>query len=553
MPSAEQRKAVGQLFAVGFHGTEINKEIKSLIQDYGVGAIVLFKRNIKDAAQLQSLCLGLQKLAQDAGHAQPLFVGIDQENGLVTRIAPPVTAQLPGPMTLGAAGSLVVAYDVAKATGEMLRYFGINMNYAPVGDVNNEPLNPVIGVRSLGDDPEKVSRFAVECAKGLRETGVAPCIKHFPGHGDTTVDSHYGLPVINKTRDELEKMELIPFRRAAAEGIEMVMTAHISLPKLSGSDLPATLSPEIIQMLRDDLKFEGVVMTDCLEMEGVRAGYGTVEGSLMAFKAGVDNVMICHTYHVQAASIDRVCQAIHLGELSQTQIDASLKRLRDLKNKYTNWNIALAAQPSSNLASLGRKNEALAHTVYADATTIVRSENGFLPLSRTASTVFVSPGINVPTSGAAASGEEVLMKTRVPWVSGAFGDSLRRYNPGVVDIRFTESALTPEQWGQVETAQVVILATRNARESRYQKDLGLEIARRRVGKAFVCVATCSPYDFIDDVDEVRNFIAVYEPTAEAFASAVDIIYGEAVARGRLPVAHETSLREESKWRFAWGV
>ncbi|KAK9438507.1 Glycoside hydrolase, family 3 [Metarhizium brunneum] len=536
MPSAEQRRVVGQLFAVGFYGTEINKEIKSLIQDYGVGAVLLFKRNIKDAAQLQALCLGLQQLAKDAGHTQPLFVGIDQENGLVTRISPPVAAQLPGPMALGAAASLESAYHVAKATGNMLRYFGINMNYAPVGDVNNEPLNPVIGVRSPGDDADKVARFAAECAKGLRETRVAPCIKHFPGHGDTAVDSHYGLPVVNKTREELEALELVPFRRAAAEGIEMVMTAHIALPKASGSHLPATLSPETIKILREDLAFKGVIMTDCMEMDGVRAAYGTVDGALMALKAGVDNVMICHTYDVQAASIDRVCEALHAGELSRPRLDASLKRLRDLKDKYTDWDTALEARPPSDLARLSKENEALARDIYANATTVVRSEAGLLPVSGSASTVFVSPGVNVPTSGAASSGEE-LQKTRVPWVSGAFGDTLRRYNPAVEDIRFTESTLTPEQWARVEDAAVVVLATRNARESQYQRRLGLEIARRRAGKTLIAVATCSPYDFLDDEAEVRNYIAVYEPTLEAFASAADIIYGAATARGTLPVGH----------------
>ncbi|KHN97369.1 Glycoside hydrolase, family 3 [Metarhizium album ARSEF 1941] len=536
MSLAERRKAVGQLFAVGFHGTETNAEIKSLIQDYGVGAVVLFKRNVQAAAQLQSLCLGLQRLARDAGHTRPLFVGIDQENGLVSRISPPVAPQLPGPMTLGATASLDSAYRVAKATGNMLRYFGINMNYAPVGDVNSEPLNPVIGVRSPGDDAAGVAQFAVECARGLRETGVAPCIKHFPGHGDTAVDSHHGLPVIDKTREELEQVELVPFRRAAAEGIEMVMTAHISLPGLSGSRLPATLSPEVIDMLRRDLEFDGVIMTDCLEMDGVRAGYGTVEAALMALKAGVDNVMICHTYDVQTAAIDRVCDAVSSGDLSQARLDPSLERLRVLKDKYTDWDAALGAQPPSHLADLSSENEALAREIYANAATVVRSEARLLPLSRTASTLFVSPGLKVPTSGAAVSGEAGVGKTRVPWVSSSFGDILRRYNPDIADIRFTDAALTPEQWRQVEDAQVVILATRNARESQYQRDLGLRIAKRRAGKTLIGVATCSPYDFLDDEAEVKNFIAVYEPTPEAFASAADILYGEAAARGKLPIS-----------------
>ncbi|KAK2612504.1 hypothetical protein QQS21_001442 [Conoideocrella luteorostrata] len=536
MPSSEQRHAVGQLFAVGFHGTVVNQHITSLIRDYGVGAIVLFKRNIESASQFQSLCLGLQRVAKDAGHSQPLFVGIDQENGLVTRISPPIAAQLPGPMSLGAAGSVESAYQVAKATGETLRHFGINMNYAPVGDVNNEPLNPVIGVRSPGDDPLRVAQFAVECAKGLRETRVAPCIKHFPGHGDTAVDSHYGLPVISKTRAELESTELVPFRKAVMGGIEMVMTAHISLPGLGGSDLPATLSSEAIKILRQDLQFQGVIMTDCLEMDGIRSGYGTVEGSILAFKAGVDNVMICHTYEVQTAAIDRLCQAIESREISQSQVDASVKRLRDLKNKFTNWDTALEAHPAADLATLNKKNEALASGIYRNAATIVRSQPDLIPLSRTSSTVFVSPGINVPTSGAASSGEE-LQKTRVPWVSGAFGDALRKHNSSVVDIRFTDSKLSHDEWKQVEEADTVIFATRNARESQYQRDLGLEAAKRRAGKTFISVATCNPYDFIDDEDEVKNFAVVYEPTLEAFAAVTDILYGEVLAKGQLPVAH----------------
>lgn len=510
----------------------LNDEIKSLVRDYGVGAIVLFKRNVLDAVQLQNLCLELQQIAKDAGHTQPLFIGIDQEGGLVTRISPPMVPQQPGPMTIGASGSLESAHDVAKATGEMLRFFGININYAPVGDVNSEPLNPVIGVRSPGDNPEKVAKFASALARGLRNTKVVPCIKHFPGHGDTAVDSHYGLPVINKSRDDLEKTELVPFRHATAEGIEMVMTAHISLPQLGGSNLPATLSPEIISILRNDLEFKGVIMTDCLEMDGIRATYGTVEGSLMAFQAGVDNVMICHTYDVQAGAIDRVCQALESGEIAQERIDASLKRLRELKARFTSWDEALSPQPQDTLAAINQRGEKIATHVYSEATTLVRARSGLLPLSKTAKTVFISPGPNVPIGGAVDSG---TLPTRVPWIADTFGAKLRDFSPDFVDIRFTEASLSTDQWHQIEQADVVILATRNARESAYQRDLGLEVARRRKGLPFIAIATCAPYDFLDD-ENVETYVAVYEPTVEAFSSAVDILYGVAEARGKLPVA-----------------
>lgn len=498
---------------------------------------MLFKRNVGSAAELRALCHDLQQLARDSGHAQPLLIGIDQENGLVTRISPPVAAQQPGPMALGATGSLDTASRVAGATAEMLAHFGINMNYAPVGDVNSEPLNPVIGVRSPGDDPEMVARFAAACARGMRDSGVVPCIKHFPGHGDTAVDSHYGLPSIDKSRAQLDATELVPFKQAAQDGIEMIMTAHIALPQLTGSEKPATLSPQVLGILRDEFDFDGVIMTDCLEMDGVRATYGTVEGSLMAFQAGVDNVMICHTYDIQTAAVDRLCTALEKDEISQKRIDESLDRLRKLKSKFTTWDRALQTGTDAALDDINARGAKLAHQAYADAATVVRLEHGLLPLSTSASTVFVSPGPDFPVGGGAVNSGDAAHPTRVPWVSSSFGDEIRTHCADADEVRYTEQPLTEEQWSAIEAADVVILATRNAREAPYQQKLGLDIARRREGKTLVSIATCAPYDFLEE-KAVKNVIVVYEPTLEAFRSAVDILYGIDTPRGRLPVAEK---------------
>jgi beta-N-acetylhexosaminidase len=232
-------------------------------------------------------------MAKESGHKQGLFIAIDQENGLITRIKAPVVAQLPGPMALGATGNAENAYKVAIATAETLKSFGINMNYAPIADVNSEPRNPVIGVRSPSDDPETVGKFVSAQVKGLSEGGVIPCVKHFPGHGDTAVDSHYGLPIITKSKVELEACELVPFRRAVVEGVNSVMTAHIALPGISdpslASDdplkkLPASLNPAAIKILREEMKYDGMVVSDCLEMDGVRATYGTERSAVMALK-----------------------------------------------------------------------------------------------------------------------------------------------------------------------------------------------------------------------------------------------------------------------------
>lgn len=450
---------------------------------------------------------------------------------MVSRILPPVAAQMPGPMTLGATGSPDAAYEVGKATAEMLQYFGINMNYAPIGDTNNEPLNPVIGVRSPGDDPEKVAQFASACARGLRELSVVPCIKHFPGHGDTAVDSHYGLPVIQKTRQEMEKLELVPFRRAAAEGIEMVMTAHISLPKLTGTNLPATLAPEALKILRDELKYDGVIMTDCLEMDGVRATYGTVEGALMSLQAGADNVMICHTYEVQAAAIDHVCSAVNSGEISAGRIDESLGRLERLKARFTNWDKATSSQPAEILEAINTRGESLAHKLYADGVTLVRSAVGALPLSPSAKTVFVAPGLGHPTSG--VLGVEMDQPTRAIKNPTNFHAVLQVHNPDVASIQFDKSGLSAAEWQQIEQADTVILATHNALQSKYQRETGVELAKR-CGSKLVAVAACAPYDFLD-VPEVKTYLAMYEPTVEAFKAVADILYGASEARGSLPV------------------
>lgn len=267
-----------------------SEDIKTLISTHKVGAVILFQRNIQSSSQLLTLTKILQDIAKEAGHSQPLFIGIDQENGLVPRIKEPLAVQLPGPMALAATGDYSYAYGIGAATAEMLKSYGVNFNYAPIADVNSEPKNPVIGVRSPSDDPETVGRMVSAQVKGLMEGGVISCVKHFPGHGDTAVDSHLGLPVIPKTRAQLDACELIPFRRAVIEGVDAIMTAHIALPKLNegnssdNQSLPASLNPKAIAILREEMQYDGLILSDCLEMDEVRAKYGTEKSAVMALK-----------------------------------------------------------------------------------------------------------------------------------------------------------------------------------------------------------------------------------------------------------------------------
>lgn len=466
-----------------------------------------------------------------------MFIGIDQENGLVTRISPPVAAQVPGPMALGATNSEALAHEAGKATGQTLDFFGINMNYAPVCDINSEPLNPVIGVRSPGDDPEFVGRVASAQAKGLREQNIVPSVKHFPGHGDTAVDSHYGLPVISKTRDQLERCELVPFRRAVAEGIETVMTAHISLPAIGDRELPATLSVDALNILRKDMNYDGMVITDCLEMDGIRATYGTEQGAVMALKAGSDSIMICHTYAVQVASIDRVCEAVQSGKVPMSRFKQALRRVAELKERFLSWDTALRPKAIENLASINTGTAAVANEAYSRSVTLVRNKAHILPLSKSSKIVFLFPGANTPAGGA-VDGEGLGRKGS--YDATVYLDIIQKYNTNAVEIRYGVEGLSAEQWRQIEAAGIVIFTSINARESPYQKTLGLELPKRV--RQLVAIAACNPYDFLEDSD-IETYVATYEPTVEAFSAAADVIFGASPAKGVLPVGpkHTTDV------------
>lgn len=481
----------------------------------------------------------LQQEAKNAGHEYPLLIGIDQENGLVTRITPPMVPQQPGSMALGATGpNSHFPYEVGKATGEMLDFFGINMNYAPVCDINSEPLNPVIGVRSAGDDPNFVSRIASATAQGLRERGVVPTVKHFPGHGDTAVDSHYGLPVITKSRSELEKCELVPFRRAVAEGIETVMTAHIALPNIGSQGLPATLSSDALNILREDMKYDGVIITDCLEMDGIRATFGTAEGALMSLKAGSDSFMVCHTYDVQVSAIERMCQAVESGEVASSRIDESLRRVTALKKRYLNWEHALDVSTTErDLTKLNDRHREIAKNTYANSATVVRSEAGVLPVPPSSNVLLLSPGGRIPSNGAVDKSSPTHM---------TFADVLEARSLSVTEIHYSESSLSEQQWKTVADAGAVVLTTRNAREAEEQRSIAFELVKRR--KDLIVVATCSPYDFLDDT-EIETYLAIYEPTVEAFSAAVDIIFGKASAKGSLPIKSEAVQVQRPNFSF----
>ncbi|GAA3189479.1 glycoside hydrolase family 3 protein [Nonomuraea roseoviolacea] len=329
---------VGQLFMPVLYGTSADsvsgenqarygaQTPAKVIAKYHLGGVILFPANVTSVSQVVALTNGLQA----ASPRVPLIIGTDQENGLVSRMGALMT-KFPGASTVGATGDPARSRAVAKATGEELRALGVNLDFAPVADVNVNPKNPVIGRRAYGDDPAKVAAMVSGAVKGFGDAGVASSAKHFPGHGDTDVDSHTGLPVIKHTRAQWERIDAPPFRAAVAAGVDAVMSAHIVFPKLDPSGDPATLSrPILTGMLREKLGFKGVVSTDALNMEGVRKKYGDGEVAVRAVLAGADLLLMPNDL---PKAYTAVTAAVKSGRISRARLDQSVTRLLTLRQK----------------------------------------------------------------------------------------------------------------------------------------------------------------------------------------------------------------------------
>lgn len=324
---------IGQMLMCGFEGTAVPDDgIRELVAKGGIGGVIYFARNVETPEQVARMTDELQQAAAEGGKA-PLWISIDKEGGMVARITEGV-ALMPGGMAIAAAGSVEDAYQAALISGRELSAMGINLNYAPVLDVNNNARNPVIGVRSFGESPEKVADYGAATIRGFQDAGVAATAKHFPGHGDTDVDSHLDLPTVRHDRARMDSVELVPFRRAIAEGVDAMMSAHIYFPALEQEKLPVTLSKAVLTgLLREELGFGGIIMTDCMEMNAIAEHYGTVEASVLAIEAGADIVLISHRADRQLAASEAILHAVAEGRISETRIDDSVRRLLALKVK----------------------------------------------------------------------------------------------------------------------------------------------------------------------------------------------------------------------------
>jgi beta-N-acetylhexosaminidase len=322
---------IGQLLIVGVEGYEIDENAKIMIEEEKIGGIILLERNIENAKQLLSLNNSLKSL--NSSNAIPLFISVDEEGGSVSRM-PIEFKKLPTNREIGLLNDKKLCFEVGKLIAEEIKAFGYNMNFAPVLDINSNSQNTVIGDRAFGENADIVSDLGVSTMNGIKSGGVVSVIKHFPGHGDTLVDSHVDLPVVNYDIDRLNAMELIPFKKSINEGADAVMVAHILMNKLD-SEHPASMSKAVAtDLLREEMGFNGLVVTDDMTMGAIIKNYDIGQAAVMAINAGVDIIMVCHGYDNQSKVINALQNAVRTGEVSEDRLNESLKRILKLKQKY---------------------------------------------------------------------------------------------------------------------------------------------------------------------------------------------------------------------------
>lgn len=324
--------SVGQHLIIGISGKSLNDEEKKFIVKNDIGGVILMGRNVGGPQQVHALCSEIQSLRHQMASRQPLFISIDMEGGRVARLKAPFTIW-PPLKKLGEIDSPTVSFNFALSMGAELKAMGINLDFAPCVDIFSNPNNTVIGDRSLGSDPELVAKHASALIRGYMKSDVIPCAKHFPGHGDTLIDSHLDLPVEKADLNRLNNFEFIPFKKSIKSRIPMIMSAHIKLPNID-PEWPATLSEVFMtQVLRTDLRFRGLIITDDLDMNAMKSFYGKPLIPVRALKAGVDLLLYCNEPESPVIAIEAITKALEAGELNAEVLKARQKNISALKSE----------------------------------------------------------------------------------------------------------------------------------------------------------------------------------------------------------------------------
>lgn len=516
MKDLSLEEMVGQMIVAGFDGTEASQQIKQLITDYHLGGIILFSRNIIDIDQTSMLIAQLQKFS-----ILPLLMAIDQEGGAVVRITEGISL-FPGNMALGSTRSEEYAYQSGLICGHELKGLGFNLNLAPVMDVNSNPNNPGIGVRSFGDDPNMVGRLGAAMIRGLQQAGIGACAKHFPGKGAANLDAHLKMPSIPGLPSEFKA-----FKTAVEAGVKVIMTSHASYPDLSTDQLPATFSRQILtHLLRHKLGFDGLVITDDLEMGAITNETGqrpvdnpsTIgQAAKRAVLAGADLVLICHRIDRQQAAFKYILEGVKRGEIEEARIRQSLKRILSFKKWVGHQSSVLRPQLSG--VNLSRE-------IASSAITLVKDELSILPLKLQPvdSLLLISPRYEALTQVEDVTGSEVLF------------EEIRLHHSQTqllaIDVCPNEDQVC-EAVRLARDARIIVIATYNAHL--YSEQARLVNYVLASGQPTVIIAVRNPYD-LNVLPQAKTYLATYSFRSASLKAVVQVIFGQLQAKGKLPVA-----------------
>ena len=507
---------IGQMFQVGFNGKKVTSDIKEMIEDYHIGGIIYFRRNIKSLQQVSGLSNELQILSANKRPDLPLIISTDQEGGMVNRLVG--GTHFPGNMVIGAAKKSSLAERAGRAIAGELKAVGINMDFAPVLDVSNNPLNLVIGTRSFGGDPLLVADLGVAFIKGMQEEGIIACAKHFPGHGDTSVDSHLDLPVIECRRERLEKVEIYPFKAAIKAGVDSIMTAHICVPALeSRKGIPATLSYSILtDLLRGELGYTGVVITDCMEMKAIADTFGVVEGSIMAIEAGSDIVLVSHSLDKQKAAIEAVAKAVKAGRITEKRISQSVLRILRLKEKR----IGLESPPVSDYRKINKKTEEeIAYEISKAGVTLVKDEDNLIPINKSIYKKILV--VSFPMKKISMAEDDIEDNDLLV-------SFLRKEG---IKVEHRTLSGSNSEMSLPKGIGLVIFCAYGAAHNTYQ----VKIVKKLLANGIpLIVISSNPYD-LQVLPGITTFLAIYDYSPFNLRVAGEIIIGKYKANGTLPV------------------
>ncbi len=501
------KEKIGQLILPGFHSYEYDEQLRILIEEYHVGNVILFTRNFESASQMRALTKKIHEEVLKHTGIVP-FISIDQEGGLVTRMMKDVTFAA-GPMTCSAVDEKA-AFDTGKMLAFDMIELGMNLNLAPSLDVNNNPNNPVINVRSYSDDPLRVSLFGKNFIKGSLEYGVLPCAKHFPGHGDAAVDSHLGLPTLEHDTHRMHEVEMKPF----IDNIDVpaIMSAHILFPAYD--TVPATLSRKVLTgILREELGYKGLIITDCLEMKAIADNYGTSEGALQAVKAGADLLCICHTLERQVKALKLIEEAVLDGSIPEAELDAHVERILKAKAATLPY---LEEHFYNSEETFSEENNKRAAEIVDNSLTYVLGEEPKL----TNKTLVLAPVAQAKTIIEDEFDERNLAKV----LKANFN------NIDVLEMT-SDTSFKQQVLENINNYEQVIVFSYNANVTPWQVALINEIIKNN--KTYV-ISLKGPFDY-HKYENLENYMCLYEYTPNSIRTVVKYFKGELTPKGKLPI------------------